>query len=135
MRHPTRKPELVPNIPWLAVDSKDRSSTLRLVTPSEEIDCGRNFEEQKNAYWTSENQNTVKALNSGDLWVLKNSPVIKRCRPSGPSLTKIVTFGTKHFAGYSRHAAYLGYPLPEGFTVYGIEECEYAVYYWNCGTK
>ena len=44
-------------------------------------------------------------------------PVIKRCPLLGGSLTKIVTFGTKHFFRYSRHVRYLGCPLLGGFTV------------------
>ena len=35
---------------WL--DSKNYSSTFHLVTLSEESDCGRKYEEQKNACWT-----------------------------------------------------------------------------------
>ena len=54
---------------------------------------------------------TVKPLNSGHLRVLKSLSVIKRCLLLGGSLTKIVTFGTKHFVRY------LGCPLLGGFTV------------------
>ena len=44
---------------------------------------------------------------------------VKRCPRLGGrgSLTKIVTFGTKYFVRYSRHARYLGCPLLRGFTV------------------
>ena len=61
--------------------------------------------------------NGVKPLNSGYLRVLKNVSVIKRCPLLGGSLTKIVTFETKHFVRYSRHVRYLGCPLLGGFTV------------------
>ena len=50
--------------------------------------------------------NTVKPLNSGHLRVLKKLFVIKRCPLLEGSLTKIVTFGTKHFVRYSRHVRY-----------------------------
>ena len=60
---------------------------------------------------------TVKPLNSGQLRVLKNLSVIKRCPLLGDSLTKIVTFGTKHFVRYSSYVRYLGCPLLRGFTV------------------
>ena len=46
-------------------------------------------------YW-----NSVKPLSSGHPRVLKYLSVIKRCPLSGGSLTKIVTFGTKHFVRY-----------------------------------
>ena len=59
----------------------------------------------------------MKPLNRGHLRVLKNLSVIKRCPLLGGSLTKIVTFGTKHFVRYSRHVRYLGCPLLGGFTV------------------
>ena len=59
---------------------------------------------------------TVKLLNSGYLRVLKNLSVIKWCPLVGGSLTKIVTFGTKHFVRYSRYVHYLGSPLLGGFT-------------------
>ena len=49
---------------------------------------------------------TVKALNNGHLRVIKSLSVIKRCPLLGGSLTKIVTFGTKHFVRYSRHVRY-----------------------------
>ena len=62
--------------------------------------------------------NTVKPLNSGHLWVLKNVSVIERCLLLGGNLKKIVTFGAKHFVRYSRHACYLGCPLLGCFTVY-----------------
>ena len=61
---------------------------------------------------------TVEPLSSGHLRVLKNLSVIKRCPLLGGSLTKIVTFGTKHFVRYSRHVRYLGCPLLGGFTVF-----------------
>ena len=61
--------------------------------------------------------NAVKPLNSGHLRVLKNLSFIKRCSLMGGSLTKIVTFGPKHFVRYSRHFRYLGCPLLGGFTV------------------
>ena len=60
---------------------------------------------------------TVKTVNSGYLRVLKNLSFVKRCPRLGGSLTKIVTFGTKHFVCYSRHARCLGCPLLRGFTV------------------
>ena len=60
---------------------------------------------------------TVKPLNSGHLLVLKNLSVIKRCPLLGGSLTKIFTFGTKHFVCYARHVHYLRCPLLGGFTV------------------
>ena len=56
-------------------------------------------------------------LNRGHLWVFKNLSNINRCPLLGCSLTKTVTFGTKHFIHYSRHARYLGCPLLGGFTV------------------
>ena len=59
----------------------------------------------------------MKPLNSGDLLVLKNLSVIKRCPLLGGTLTKIVTFGTKHFVCYSRLVHYLGCPLLGGFAV------------------
>ena len=49
------------------------------------------------------NVNTVKPLNSGHLWVFKNSSVTETCLLLGGNLTKIVTFGTKQFVRYSRH--------------------------------
>ena len=49
---------------------------------------------------------TVEPLNSGHLRVLKSLSVIKRCPLLGGSLTKIVTFETKHFVRYSRHVRY-----------------------------
>ena len=64
--------------------------------------------------------NTVKLLNSGHLQVLKNLFVIKRFPLLRGSLTKIVTFGTKHFVRYSRHVRYLGCPLLGDFTVYEV---------------
>ena len=39
----------------------------------------------------------------------------------GGSLTKIVTFETKHFIRYSRHVRYLRCPLLGGFTVFSFE--------------
>ena len=65
---------------------------------------------------------TVKPLNSGHLRVLKNLSVIKRCPLLGGSLTKIVTFGTKHVVRYSRHVRYLGCPLLGSFTVSCFEK-------------
>ena len=64
------------------------------------------------------NKNAVKRLNSGHLGVLKTFSVIKRCPLLGGSLTKIVTFGTKHFVNYLRHVRYLGCALLGGFTVF-----------------
>ena len=40
---------------------------------------------------------TMKPLNSGHLFVLKNLSVIKRFPLLRGSLTKMATFGTKHF--------------------------------------
>ena len=60
---------------------------------------------------------TVKPLNRGHLLVLKHLSVIKMYLLLAGSLTKIVTFGTKHFVRYSRHVRYLGCPLLGGFTV------------------
>ena len=60
---------------------------------------------------------TVKPFNSGHLRDLKNLPVIKTCPLLARSLTKIVTFGTKHFVRYSRPVRYLGCPLLGGFTI------------------
>ena len=48
----------------------------------------------------------VRPLNSGHLWVLKNLSVIEKCPLLGGSLTKIVTFWTKHFVRYSRNVGY-----------------------------
>ena len=62
-------------------------------------------------------KNTVKPLNSGHLRVLKGFSVINRCPLLRGSLTKIVTFGTKHFVLYSRDVRYLGCPLLGVFTV------------------
>ena len=62
--------------------------------------------------------NTVKPLNSGQLRVLKNLSVIKRCLLLGDNLTKIVIFVTRHFVRYSRHVHYLGCLLLGGFTVF-----------------
>ena len=64
----------------------------------------------------------MKPLNSGHLRVLKNLSVIKRCPLLGGSLTKIVTFETKHFVCYSRHVRYLGCPLLGGFAVITIKK-------------
>ena len=44
-----------PSPVWL--ESKNYSSTFNLVALSEEIDCSRKYEEQKNAYWTPKNHN------------------------------------------------------------------------------
>ena len=60
---------------------------------------------------------TVKLLHSGHPRVLKNLSVINRCPVLGGSLTKIITFGTKHFVRYSRVVRYLGCSLLGGFTV------------------
>ena len=60
----------------------------------------------------------MKPLNNGHLRVLKNFFVIKRCPLLGGSLSKIVTFGTKHFVCYSRHVHYLVCPLLGSFTVF-----------------
>ena len=49
---------------------------------------------------------------------LKKLSVIMRCPLLGGSLTKIATYGTKHFVRYSRHVRYFGCPLLGGFTVY-----------------
>ena len=59
-----------------------------------------------------------ETLNSGHLRLLKNLSVIKRCPLLGGSKTKIVTFGTKHFACYSRHVRYMRCPLLGGFIVF-----------------
>ena len=66
--------------------------------------------------------NRVKPLNSGHLRVLKKLFVIKRCPLSGGSLTKIITFETKHFVLCSRLFRYLGCPLLGGSTV--VEKCK-----------
>ena len=63
----------------------------------------------KNLNFKSHTENKGKQLNSGHVRVLKNVAVIKRYPLLGSSLTKIVTFGTKHFVRYSRHARYLGF--------------------------
>ena len=55
----------------------------------------------------------MKPLNSGHLRVLKSLFVMKRCL----IVSKIVSFGTKHFVRYSRHVHYLGCPQLGGFTV------------------
>ena len=47
--------------------------------------------------------NIVEPLHSGQLRVLKNLSVIKRCPLLRGSLTNIVTFGAKYFVRYSRH--------------------------------
>ena len=60
---------------------------------------------------------TGKLLNSGHLRFLKNLSLIKRCPLLGGSLTKIVTFETKHFVHYSSDVRYLGCPILGGFTV------------------
>ena len=57
---------------------------------------------------------TVKSLNSGHLWVLKNLSVIERCPLLGGNLKKIVTCGTKCFVHYSWHVRYLGCQLLGG---------------------
>ena len=61
----------------------------------------------------------MKPLNTGDLGLLKNLSIIKRCPLLGGSLTKIVTFGTKHFVPYSRHVRYWEVSLYSG-TLYSI---------------
>ena len=74
---------------------------------------------EKNSHLITSYKNnviTVKPLNSGRLRVLKSLSVIKRCPLLGGRLTKIVTFGTKHFVCYSRHVRYSGCPLLGGFT-------------------
>ena len=63
----------------------------------------------------------MKPLNSGHLRILKNLSVIERCPLLGGNLKKIVAFGTKHFARYSRHVRYLRCPLLGGFTVLSID--------------
>ena len=54
----------------------------------------------------------MKTLDSGHLQVLKSVSIIKRCSLLGGSLTKIVTFGTKHFCPLLKVCLLLG-----GFTV------------------
>ena len=61
--------------------------------------------------------NTVKPLNNGHLRVLKSLSVIKRCPLMGGSLTKIVTFGTKHFVHYLKACPLFGMSVMRGFTV------------------
>ena len=63
-------------------------------------------------------QKTERTLNGGNLRILKILSFIKRCLLLGCSLTKSVTFGTKHFVHYSRHVRYLECPLFGGFTVF-----------------
>ena len=78
--------------------------------------CNTAKMDQKHGYLLRKsNKYTVKALNSGHR-VSKNSSVIKRFPLLGGSLTKIITFGTKHFVRYSMHVRYLGCPLLGGFT-------------------
>ena len=60
---------------------------------------------------------TAKPLNSGHLLILKYFSIIKRCPLYRGSLIKIVSVGTKHFVGYSRHVRYLKYRQLRGFTV------------------
>ena len=50
----------------------------------------------------------AKPLNSRNLRTLKNLSVIKSCPLLKGSLTKIVTFRTKHFVRYSRHVPLFG---------------------------
>ena len=50
------------------------------------------------------------------LRVFKNLSVI-RCPLLGGTLTKMITFGTRHFVRYSRLVRYLGCSLFGGFTV------------------
>ena len=59
---------------------------------------------------------TIKTIQT-HLPVLKYLSVIERCQLLGGSLTKIATFGTKHFVRFSRHVRYLGCLLLRGFTV------------------
>ena len=41
----------------VSLDIKNYRSTFHFVTLSDKIDCGRKYEEQKNAYWTQKNRN------------------------------------------------------------------------------
>ena len=50
----------------------------------------------------------AKPLNSRNLRILKNLSVIKSCPLLKGSLTKIVTFRTKHFVRYARHVPLFG---------------------------
>ena len=59
----------------------------------------------------------MKSLNSGHLRVLKDLSVIERCPPLRGNFKKVVTFGTKRFVHYSRHARIFGCPLLGGITV------------------
>ena len=68
---------------------------------------------------------TVKPLNSGQLRVLGNLPIIERCPLLGSNLRNIVTFGTERFVPYSWHVRYLG-----GFTVL---RCSDKNLFWNVG--
>ena len=63
-------------------------------------------------------KNTVKPLNSGHLWVIKNLSVTERCPLLGGNLKKIVTFVTQHFVRYSWYVRYLGCLLLGDFTVF-----------------
>ena len=44
----------------VSLDIKNYSSTFRLVTLSDKIDCGKKYEEQKNIYKTPKNHNNRK---------------------------------------------------------------------------
>ena len=44
----------------VSLDIKNYSSTFRLVTLSDKIDCGKKYEEQKNIYKTPKNRNNRK---------------------------------------------------------------------------
>ena len=76
---------------------------------------------------------SVKALNSGHLWVFKKLSVIKRCLLLGGSSKEIATFGTNHFVRYSWQVRYLGCPILESFTVWidliSLESHSQAKYY------
>ena len=70
---------------------------------------------------------TVKLLNIKHIRILKNLSVMKRCPLLGGSLTKIVTFGTKHFVCYSRHIRYLECPLLGCFTVFEVKDAKFLI--------
>ena len=44
----------------VSLDIKNYSSTFRLVTLSDKIDCGKKYEEQKNIYKTQKNHSNRK---------------------------------------------------------------------------
>ena len=44
----------------VSLDIKNYSSTFRLVTLSDKIDCGKKYEEQKNIYKTQKSRNNRK---------------------------------------------------------------------------